>query len=269
MNFSSSGIMRILLALGVLLTLFGCKKNTTPPTQASDLIGYSVVSSMPHDTKAFTEGLVIHDGKLYESTGESESWIGVVDISTGIAERKVELSSEYFGEGITILNEKVYQLTWKHKKGFVYNLNTFKLWQEFTYNTEGWGLTHDGTNLIMSDGTNKLQYLDTATLALTKTLTVKYKNETVNSLNELEYIDGFIYANVWQTNRIAKIDPATGEVKGFLDLSALVRQAGLSNGAVDVLNGIAWHPGTKSMLVTGKYWPFIYVIKLKEATPPV
>jgi glutamine cyclotransferase len=227
-----------------------------------ELISYSIQRTWPHDTKAFTQGLVIHEGQLYESTGESDSWIGVVNVKTGIADRKIELDDKYFGEGITVLNKKIYQLTWKSNEGFVYSLPGFEKIRAFTYATEGWGITHNGENLIMSDGTEKLYYLDTATLQVARTVTVTYRGEPLKELNELEYADGFIYANIWRTDMIARIDASTGVADSFLDLSQLTSQAKLINGQADVLNGIAWHPETKSLLVTGKYWPLIYVLKL-------
>lgn len=232
-----------------------------------DLIPYSVQRTWPHDTKAFTQGLVIHKGQLYESTGESDSWIGVVNIKTGAADKRVELDDKYFGEGITVLNNKVYQLTWKGKEGFVYGLPAFDKIRNFTYSTEGWGITHDGKNLIMSDGTDKLYFLDTVNLAVVKTVNVIYRDSPLKDLNELEYVDGSIYANIWRTDLVARIDAVTGIAEGFLDLSELTGQARTINRQADVLNGIAWHAGTRSLLVTGKYWPLIYVLKLEEKVP--
>lgn len=226
-------------------------------------IAYSVQRSFPHDTKSFTQGFTIHNGKLYESTGQNNSWIGIVNISTGEAEKKVTLPNNYFGEGITILNNKIYQLTWQSKIGFVYNLNTFEKIKDFSYTTEGWGITHNNEHLIMSDGSDKLYFLDTVNLSVVKSLAITYEGKVLNQLNELEYIDGFVYANIWQSSSIAKIDLSNGKVVGILDLSDLVSQARIVNPSMDVLNGIAWHAGTKSMLVTGKYWPFIYSIKFK------
>jgi len=231
------------------------------------LINYTVHSSIPHSVTSFTEGFIIHKGELYESTGEfGRSWVGIVNVKTGELDKKITLSRDFFGEGITILNNKIYQLTWREHTGFVYSLDSFKELKKFTYKSEGWGLTHDTKNLIMSDGTNKLQFLDTANFTVVKTLTVNYNNAPLNSLNELEYVDGFIYANIWQTELIVKIDASSGEVLGFLDLTALSRQAKLLNAKVDLLNGIAWHASTKSLLVTGKYWPMIYVLKLNDTS---
>jgi glutamine cyclotransferase len=254
-----------LFSLFLILTLVSCgtkKETITDPK----LIDYSLVNSFPHDKNAFIQGFVIHEGQLYESTGQDSSWIGIVNIKTGFADKKVFLDNKYFGEGITILNNKIYQLTWENKTGFIYDLNSFEKLSEFSYNTQGWGLTHDNSSLIMSDGSSKLYLLDTITLKPTKTVNVTYEGNPVNALNELEFINGYVYANIWQTNLVAKIDLRTGETQGFLDLTKLAQQAKLINPVADVLNGLAWHSGTKSLLVTGKYWPFIYVLKLKESS---
>lgn len=236
------------------------KKETTD----SLAIPYSVRTQWVHDTGAFTQGLVIYNGKLYESTGQKQSWIGIVDINTGVPDKKVVLDDIYFGEGITILNNKVYQLTWESKVGFVYNLKTFKKLRDFQYETPGWGITHDSVNLIMSDGTEHLIYLDTTSLQPIKKLKVTDEKGPVKNLNELEYVEGYVFANIWQTNQIVKIDPATGRVVGRMDLTPLARDAQMRNPKVDVLNGIAYHPTTRLFLVTGKYWPMIYVLKLKD-----
>lgn len=248
--------------LSVVLIAAACKQSTEEKT-AVPAISYSVVNSFPHDTKAFTEGLMIHNGELYESTGEKESWIGVVDIKTGVTAKKTQLDPQYFGEGMTILNNKVYYLTWKHKTGFIYDFKSFKQIGEFHYETEGWGMTTDNKNIIMSDGSDKIYFLDTVSMKPIKTLAVTNNGEPLKGLNELEYVDGSIYANVWQTSSVVKIDMNTGAVTGTLDLSPLTKQARELKPEVDVLNGIAWHPATKLMLVTGKYWNYIYVIKLK------
>ncbi|MDZ4714638.1 MAG: glutaminyl-peptide cyclotransferase [Cytophagales bacterium] len=251
-----------------LLALAGVTLSCSPPKPGSEikspnLIEFTVQRSMPHDTKAFTQGLVIHRGQLYESTGQENSWIGTVDIQTGVAAKRVTLDKKYFGEGITILNSKIYQLTWQTKTGFVYALRTFEKVSEFTYDTEGWGLTHDGTSLIMSDGTESLYFMDTVAFKVSRKLTVTYQEQPVRGLNELEYIEGFVYANIWQTDLIAKIDPSTGKVSGFLNLAELSARAKALYGNADVLNGIAWHESTKMLLVTGKNWPLIYVLRLK------
>jgi glutamine cyclotransferase len=245
------------------IVLAACSKKTEEKP-SSPVINYSVVNSFPHDTTAFIEGLLIHNGQLFESTGDKESWVGIVDIKTGKADRKVEIDKKYFGEGISILNNKLYYLTYKHKTGFVYDLKTFNEIGQFTYETEGWGMTTDNKNLVMSDGTDKLYFLDTVTLKPVKTLTVINEGQEMKGLNELEFIDGYIFANVWQTSTVVKIDVNTGAVVGTLDLSPLTKQARELKPEVDVLNGIAWHPQTKLLLVTGKFWPYIYVLKLKN-----
>ncbi len=252
----------LVLTAGLLITC-------TPPKEKKAVevdplkINYTIRSVWPHDTEAFTQGLLIHNGELYESTGQNgTSWIGIVNISSGIADKKVILDNRYFGEGISILNNKVYQLTYTTKIGFVYSLKDFKKLKEWTYQSEGWGLTNDGKNIIMSDGSNQLHFLDTASLEIARSINVTDENGPVKQLNELEYIDGFVFANVWQTNRIMKIDPTSGKVVGRLDLTQLYNDARKANPRMDVLNGIAWHPGTQSLLVTGKHWPHIYILKL-------
>ena len=256
---------RAMFALIILSLLMGCGKEKGGDTAKDHLlIPFKLKTRWKHDTRAFTEGLVIHEGQLYESTGQKQSYIGVVDIKTGKAEKKVVLDDKYFGEGITILNEKVYQLTWEHKVGFVYDLASFEKLGEFTYDTQGWGLTHDNHHLIMSDGTEKIIYLDTATLKPVKTIRVKDENGFVTKLNELEYMDGFIMANQWETNHILKIDPTTETVVGILDLTPLAQEAKLENPGADVLNGIAYHASTKLLIVTGKFWPSTYVLQLNQ-----
>jgi glutamine cyclotransferase len=254
--------MRRIILFGLVI-LAGCKQSADQKTSDIPSLQYSVVNTFPHDQSAFTEGLLIHNGQLYESTGEKESWIATVDIKTGKSDKKVQLDPKYFGEGICILNNKVYQLTWQNHIGFVYDFKTFKQLSEFHYDTEGWALTTDNKNLIMSDGTEKIYFLDTLSLKPIKTISVTYDGKPMQGINELEYVDGFIYANIWRTSNVIKFDANTGVVVGILDLAPLTQQARALKPDVDVLNGIAWHPATRIMLVTGKYWNYIYVIKLK------
>lgn len=250
--------------LFLLVVLFSsCTPKNEQRVRDAASLGFTVQRILPHDPEAFTQGLLIHNGELYESTGQDSSWIGIVDIGTGKAARKVILDNKYFGEGIAILNNKVFQLTWRNKSGFVYAFPSFDKINEFTYTSEGWGLTTDGTSLIMSNGTDEIRFLDSATLKTVRTLSVSNNGNPVTNLNELEYADGFLFANVWQTDLIVKIDPATGSVVGYLDLSDLAKQARLANPKADVLNGIAWHAATQTMLVTGKLWPYIFILKLK------
>jgi glutamine cyclotransferase len=244
------------------LFTIGCKPGNNETVNA---IPFKVVKVFPHDKSAFTQGLVIEYGRLFESTGqEGASWIAEVDIASGKQDKKVNLDSLYFGEGITILGNKIYQLTWKSKKGFVYDVNTFQKLQEFAYDHEGWGITHDGKNLIVSDGTNKIHLLDTATLSEVKVLEVKENGVPVDKLNELEYIGGYLFANRWMTNEVLKIDLATGNVVGRLDLTQLAIEANQSNPSADVLNGIAFEKKSGLLLVTGKWWPFLFALRLEE-----
>jgi glutaminyl-peptide cyclotransferase len=255
-KYKIAGLMIILMAGTI-----ACQKEKR--SEAPISISYKIRSSWPHDEESFIQGLVIHEGKLYESTGqEKKSWIGIVDIKTGKPDKKVILEDQYFGEGITVLNNKIYQLTYKSKIGFVYDLRTFEKLREFTYATEGWGITHDSTNLIMSDGSDKLTFLDTTTLKPVRTLNVTDNIGAVQNLNELEYMKGFILANQWETNTVVKIDPKTGKVVGRIDLTPLAQNARMLNPKVDVLNGIAYHSSTGLLLVTGKYWPKIYALQL-------
>lgn len=250
----------------ILLTLLlACAKENKERSAKDDLtIPFKLKTRWKHDTGAWTQGLLIHQGLLYESTGQKQSYIGIVDIVTGKPDKKIVLDDKYFGEGIAILNNKIYQLTWQNRIGFVYDLKTFEKIKEFQYATEGWGLTHDNHHLIMSDGTEKLIYLDTMTFKPVKIIRVKDENGFVTKLNELEYMEGFILANQWETNRILKIDPQTGTVVGTLDLTPLAQEAKLDNPRADVLNGIAYHPTTKLLIVTGKFWPSAYVLQLNQ-----
>ncbi|RAW01052.1 glutaminyl-peptide cyclotransferase [Pseudochryseolinea flava] len=232
------------------------------------LIDYTVVNTLPHNTESYIQGLVIHDNKILESTGqpgqEGQSWIAEVNPATGAHDKKVLLDEAYFGEGITILNNKIYQLTWTTKKGFIYDAKTYKQLRTFEYPMEGWGLTHNNAELIMSDGTEKIHFKDTATLADIRTINVTENGKPVKHLNELEFIDGFIFANVWQTNLILKIDPSNGNVVGKLDCTQLTERARGMYPNAEVLNGIAYDKNSKALLITGKLWPQAFLIKLKK-----
>ena len=234
-------------------------------------IYYGLSNTYPHDTTSFTEGLVIHKGKLYESTGspddmpQTRSLIGELDLTNGKINKKIELDRrKYFGEGIVFLNDKLYQLTYQNKLGFVYDAITFKKLGEFVFPVkEGWGMTTDGTLLIISDGTNILTCLDPANFQTVKTINVTDPNGAVSKLNELEYINGFIYANVYTTSYVIKIDPGTGNVIGKIDLSSLVNEAKAKYPGSLELNGIAYDPLKGTAYVTGKMWPHIYEISFK------
>jgi glutamine cyclotransferase len=219
---------------------------------------YKVINTYPHDKEAFTQGLVFEHGFLYEGTGQyGASSLRKVQPETGEVVQIYRLPKSLFGEGITIYKNSVIQLTWQSHIGFVYDIKSFGLMREFRYATEGWGLTHDGKRLIMSDGTATLYFLDPETFTQIGTLQVRDANGSVKNINELEYIRGEIYANVWQENRIARISPKTGEVIGWIDLGGLCKWSG-------VLNGIAYDVEGDRLFVTGKLWPYIYEIKLIE-----
>ena len=223
---------------------------------------YEVVQTYPHNETSFTEGLEIHDGFIYESTGENgKSFLYKNNLKTGKTVKSVKLADKYFGEGITIFNNKIYQLTYKTKVGFIYNLENMALIDSFHFeSTEGWGMTHDEKYLIMDDGTNILTYLDSTTLKAVKKLQVYDDKDQVLYLNELEYSDGFIYANLWTTNLILKIDPQTGKVLAKIDLEGILTLSNTDK-QVDVLNGIAIDPVTKKMYITGKLYPKLFEIK--------
>jgi glutaminyl-peptide cyclotransferase len=236
---------------------------TAPAQKPVPLFGYKVVRSYPHDRAAFTQGLVYLDGVLYEGTGmNGQSGIRKVRLETGEVLQGRPLDAKYFGEGIAIFKGELVQLTWRTGVGFVYDRNTFEPRRTFTYAGEGWGLTHDGTRLIMSDGseTGTLRFLDPQTLRETGKLIVTDGGRPVANLNELEFVKGEIYANVWNTQRIARISPKTGRVTGWIDLNGLLdpREAA----GADVLNGIAYDAATDRLFVTGKWWPRVFEIQL-------
>ncbi len=223
---------------------------------------YSIVAAYPHDTNAFTQGLVYHNGTLYEGTGLlGRSSLREVEMETGKVLRKHDLDDEHFGEGITLFDGRIYQLTWQSRIGFVYDEKDFRPISNFTYDTEGWGLTHDGERLIMSDGTPVLYFLDPETLNVTGTINVSYEGKRLYQINELEYVNGSIYANVWQTDRIAIISPEDGNVTGWIDLAG-IRGEDTSG---DVLNGIAYDAEGDRLFVTGKLWSKLYEIDLVPA----
>ena len=222
---------------------------------------YETVSAYPHDRNAFTQGLVFQDDILYEGTGlRGRSTLRKVELETGKVLQLYALSPQFFGEGVTVYGDKIIQLTWQSNTGFVYDKDSFKLLQTFNYPTEGWGITHDGERLIMSDGTSTLRFWDPQTYVEIGRIKVYDDDGPVVRLNELEYIQGEIYANVWQTNRIARIDPHTGQVTGWIDLAGLSPQD--SGQPVDVLNGIAYDAENDRLFVTGKLWPKLFEIKL-------
>jgi glutamine cyclotransferase len=233
------------------------------PHPAPPVATYQIVNAYPHDPAAFTQGLVYEaDGWFYEGTGlNGRSTLRKVKLATGEVVQTRPISDTYFGEGIAVVNDKIYQLTWQSQIGFIYNKASFEQIGEFHYPTEGWGLTHDGTRLIMSDGSDTLHFLDPQTLQETGTIQVYDNNGPVFRLNELEYINGQIYANIWQTDQIARISPQSGQVLGWVDLTGLLGPEDRQQ-PVDVLNGIAYDAAGDRLFVTGKLWPKLFEIKL-------
>lgn len=228
-----------------------------PPTDT-----YSIINRWPHDSGAFTEGLVYDQGTLWESTGlNGASTLRKVDLQTGQVVESLALPAEYFGEGMTLFNGKLIQLTWQTQIGFVYDPGCFCEERTFTYDGEGWGLTHDDRWLIMSDGTERVRFLDPQTFAVVRTISVYDHGRPLTNINELEYINGEIYANIWQTDRIVRIDPTSGAILGWIDLTGLLPDAERGP-TVDVLNGIAYDDATGRLFVTGKDWPELFQIAL-------
>jgi glutamine cyclotransferase len=223
---------------------------------------YEVVNTYPHARDAYTQGLIFQDGILWESTGErGRSSLRKVDLKTGKVLKKVDVPLEFFAEGMTVLDGKVYQLTWQEHKGFIYDAETLKKLGEFSYQGEGWGLTHDGESLIMSDGTNQLRFLHPNTLQVKRTISVFDKGEPLAQLNELEFIRGEIWANIWQTDKIVQLDPQTGKILGWIDLTGLLPTRDYTP-ETDVLNGIAYDKEGDRLFVTGKLWPKLFEIRL-------
>lgn len=222
---------------------------------------YEVVASYPHDPEAFTQGLQFVDGVLYEGTGLlGVSSLRRVDLETGEVEQQIDLTDQYFGEGITVIDDRIYQLTWQSNVAFLYDRDDFALLEEFSYPTEGWGLTFDGEELIMSDGSPTLVRREPETFEEVGRIEVHDGNDPVNMLNELEYIDGAVWANIWQTDEIIIVDPATGQVTAWVDLSGLLPSEAQDD--ADVLNGIAYDEENERIFVTGKFWPTLFEIEL-------
>lgn len=233
-----------------------------PSTTAAPVYSYRVIRSYPHDRQAFTQGLVYEAGELYEGTGlRGQSSLRRVDLETGLVRQQNVLPKQYFGEGITIFGDRIIQLTWQSRIGFVYDRASFQLVQQFSYPTEGWGITHDGNRLIMSDGTANLYFLEPETFTRIDHIEVYDDQGPVVRLNELEYVRGDVYANVWQTDRIARIELLTGRVAAWIDLTGLLSAVDRQP-HVDVLNGIAYDAENDRLFVTGKWWPKLFEIQI-------
>jgi glutamine cyclotransferase len=229
--------------------------------RAPAVAGYKVVAAYPHDPEAFTQGLAIEAGRLYEGTGQyGASTVRLVDLASGRPQRQRALGPRYFGEGIAILNGLLYQITWQNGVVVVYDLDTFEVDRTMQYDGEGWGLTHDGRQLIMSDGSATIRFRNPQTFAVEREIEVKSDGVPVTRLNELEYVDGEIWANIWYDDRIARISPADGTVLGFIDFSTLYPKS--ARGSEAVLNGIAYDAAAKRLFVTGKNWPQLYEVEI-------
>jgi glutamine cyclotransferase len=246
----------VIVVSAVLLILLTADPVNSEPVNYS----YRIVNVYPHDETAFTQGLLIDSGVLYEGTGlYSNSSIRRVDLKTGEILQFYALPNQYFGEGITVFDDKIVQLTWLKHIGFVYDKESFDLLQNFSYPTEGWGITHDGSRLIMSDGTSTLYFLDPETFQKIGQVEV-HDNSTVKNLNELEYIQGKVYANIWLEDRIAIINPQTGQVEGWINLTGLYNMENPES--INVLNGIAYDAASDRLFVTGKNWSQLFEIEL-------
>jgi glutamine cyclotransferase len=237
------------------------------PTRDIPVYPAKIINTYPHDTQAFTQGLVYDEGFIYESTGiQGASALSKINPVTGEVVQTHKLQDRFFGEGITICEDKIIQLTWRSRTGFVYDKGNFKELRTFHYATEGWGITHDGESLIVSDGTAYLYFLDPETFKEMRRMKVTANNRPVTNLNELEYVHGDIYANVWHSDYIAIIDSKTGRVKGWINLEKLSYLSG-GDRNVKVLNGIAYDGQNNRLFVTGKFWPDMYEIKLASPSP--
>lgn len=268
-----SAVCRIELTLLLVVAILnvGCQTGANanvpanqPPANANASAGYQIVNVFPHDPEAYTQGLLFTDGALLESTGrEGQSSLRRVELQTGKVLNQVSVPRPYFAEGLALLNGKLYQLTWQHGVGFIYDTATFNKLAEFKYSGEGWGLTTDGKLLILSDGSHRIRFLDPETFAVRKTISVVDGGRVIDSLNELEYVKGEILANIWYDERIARIDPNTGRVNGWIDLKGL-REASGATGEESVLNGIAYDAAADRLFLTGKLWPKLFEIRLKQ-----
>ena len=250
----------MLAACGLFGWAFATRANKRSP--APPVYGYEVVHVYPHDPRAFSQGLVFADGFLYEGTGQyGQSSLRQVDLESGKVLKYVPLPREIFGEGIAISGNRIIQLTWQNRIGLIYDKESLKPQSTFRYKGEGWGLTSDGRRLVMSDGTATLRFIDPKTFRVVDSVTVRSRGAPVNELNELEYVEGEVYANVWGSDRIARISPKTGEVLGWIDLGGLLKPT--ESVSVDaVLNGIAYDPQAKRLFVTGKLWPKLFEIRI-------
>jgi glutaminyl-peptide cyclotransferase len=275
--FASIIVVLLIVSLVASMIPFSCKGDSPdgpstetpiPTTPPPPVLGYSNMATYPHDTSFYTQGYTFYKGELYEGTGDptrmGKSRLMKVDLKTGKALKQISLSNEFFGEGITILRDTIYQLTWQEHKVFVYTLKDFTKVKTYNLPTEGWGITNDGTKLIVSIGNGVLNYYDPSTFTLLSKISITEGGNDAYNLNELEYIDGYIYANQYTTPYILKIDPNSGRVVGKYDLTKEINKIKELKPDADVLNGIAYDETTKKIYVTGKYWPEAYEIKFGQ-----
>jgi glutamine cyclotransferase len=267
--------MRYIISLFTVLLLVSCNTGDKTPDENDPVIpsgipapapiGFTIISKHPHDSSAYTQGLEIHNGKLYEGTGDYEtSSLRITDWKTGIVEKKHLMGSQdIFGEGITVFNNKIYQLTWESNVVYQYDIsNIEKPVKKFEWPYEGWGITHNDKELIVSDGSSNLYIVDPESFRVKSTISVNDNNGPVRLLNELEYVNGYVYANVYQTNYIVKIDFESGHVVGKINLQGLLPESEYVPGRTDVLNGIAYDSASGNFLITGKRWPRLFEMKL-------
>lgn len=265
-------ILRTLTVGGAVALLAGaaCRdgRGDAPVHPQTPVTTPEVVNTFPHDREAFTQGLVFHGGRLFESTGQyGRSSLREVALQSGGILRQVNVPSSYFAEGLALVGDRLYQLTWQQQQGFIYDLESFEQKATFPYDGEGWGLTTDGTSLILSDGSNVLRFIDPNSFRVQRTVEVREGDEPVHQLNELEWVKGEVWANVWHQQRIARIDPATGQVRGWVDLTQIALQTGASDPEA-VANGIAFDEASGRLFVTGKLWPSLYEIRVPGVNAP-
>ena len=268
----------VALVLALVLPLAGCSKadsgNSGNQSVATDsrntgggdppVYSFEVVKTYPHDPAAFTQGLIFAGGFLYESTGlNGASSLRKVDLTTGRVLQKVDVPVQYFAEGLTLFHGRLFQLTWQAHKGFIYDQDTFAMEMDFPFESEGWGLTHDDQYLIQSDGSNQLRFIDPSTFQVKRTINIMDRGRPLFELNELEYIKGEIYSNIWHDDRIVRIDPATGRIVGWINLAGLLSPQEQRE-PENVLNGIAYDDVEDRIFVTGKRWPKLFEIRLKK-----
>ena len=251
--------------LAIAVAVVACAPVTVAQRRAAPVQGFKVIATFPHDPSSFTQGLVFADGQLYESTGlEGESTLRRVEIATGKTLQRYDVPAQYFAEGLALVGDELLQLTWKHQLGFVYDRATFKQKRTFAYQGEGWGIAYDPAGgLVMSDGSDRLTFVDAKSLAPLRTIRARDAGKPVRDLNELEWIEGEIWANVWYTDRIARISPKTGEVNAWVDLSSLWPVADRPQQRDQVLNGIAYDRANRRIYITGKKWPRLYQIAVQ------